>query len=1058
MITVDTDLEQKTRVSKRHSRALFILRKMPTVCVFLMCLAATVATQDKPPSTPLAQRFAEGWRWRSIHPVDNFRFVTLTGTVNGLQLTSNRGIHHYNNGAWDLELEAWHPLHAAWTDVSFIHLIGSLKTDAGILLVSNQSVTSITNDGERKVLFGEGVDASLNLHGQATQNGLITAVARLDSEHLVVAIQDGLYTASMSEIEILTRSPSGAGPIVGMTRDSDGVFWLSTRSALWRWPGKGSWERLSVSPDVAPVGNMPFVLAQNGRAWFLPHQRQGPQRLLHWDGHNLAELDSGKLLSGLTDAILAPDGTLVATSPTRGLQVWENHRWSMVDPSPPSSGWTAGPEQLAWSQHHLAVLSSDGELRICDTGSRRWSRAEADTVGLMSSIHAISPAREGGLWLGTEEGLARFKDGYVEMTTLSGDDPNGPIGTITSVVEDNQGQVWVGSQQNFRGLRRYEIANDAWHQVFSLEGPEFLSVRDLVVLSDGTLIAAVVRPGQSFGTSIEVGSEPAMGGIAWFDGTNWHRVESVDGLALGECTDLSVSTNGSVWAATASGILHWVAGQWTRMTLPPAIPPPVAIHIDQDQYLWVGYGNSQQGVHRLSMTNKRGRIDASWMEAYATEFAQVSSGKIYFASMFGLHYADKATPGVTFAVADLGSLRSAYTAMESDSQGGLWLGAQASGLFHFTPEDTVPPILLGLDWTYPGSEGDVTISWQATDRWHDTPPENLQFRYRVTTADAFNSSDTWSPPLQGVRSLSLHHLSAGSHMAEVQVFDMAGNTTTAVLKDRIDVPLPWYMHPVVLLLACLAFLSLVSALVFWVRHNRVRLESRALLLEAQEEERRRLSRELHDDLGQLLTATRIRLEQAAGARRVPQRNEAIRHALDATVKSLERVRRISRLLRPRVLDEIGLKEGIHSHLDEVEAGGEFTLERIFDFENSDIPPKAETHLYRVVQEALNNVSKHAQANHVKISLRRNQNALELEIADDGRGFDSTQDSDIMGLGLRGMGERAKLMNASYDISSKLGKGTILQVAIPLEKNLPSETVPDLEQEEIHADNEQEQPS
>ena len=142
----------------------------------------------------------------------------------------------------------------------------------------------------------------------------------------------------------------------------------------------------------------------------------------------------------------------------------------------------------------------------------------------------------------------------------------------------------------------------------------------------------------------------------------------------------------------------------------------------------------------------------------------------------------------------------------------------------------------------------------------------------------------------------------------------------------------------------------------------------------------------------------------------------------------------------------------------MEAGGEFTLERVFDFENSDVPPKAETHLYRVVQEALNNVSKHAQANHVKISLRRNQNSLELEITDDGRGFDSAQDSDIMGLGLRGMSERAKLMNASYDISSRLGKGTILQVAIPLEKNLPSETVPDLEQEEIHADNEQEQPS
>ena len=203
------------------------------------------------------------------------------------------------------------------------------------------------------------------------------------------------------------------------------------------------------------------------------------------------------------------------------------------------------------------------------------------------------------------------------------------------------------------------------------------------------------------------------------------------------------------------------------------------------------------------------------------------------------------------------------------------------------------------------------------------------------------------------------------------------------------------------------------------------------VLRVQEDERRRLARDLHDGVGQNLTALKHRLAQLAEA--VAPRDPALRAALEAAVAlcadTLEDTRALSRLLRPAVLDDLGLEPALRALARSVgEAAGITVAVEIEPLPALD--GEWQTLLFRVTQEALTNIAKHAHARSVLVRLVEREGALQLQVVDDGRGFDPAVRAPN-GSGLGGLRERLQLFDGRLEVRSAPGHGTRLRAVVPL---------------------------
>jgi two-component system sensor histidine kinase UhpB len=217
-------------------------------------------------------------------------------------------------------------------------------------------------------------------------------------------------------------------------------------------------------------------------------------------------------------------------------------------------------------------------------------------------------------------------------------------------------------------------------------------------------------------------------------------------------------------------------------------------------------------------------------------------------------------------------------------------------------------------------------------------------------------------------------------------------------------------------------------------HERLRALSRRLF-EVQEEERRRLARDLHDDVGQALTALKIQLESLARAGAELGVRPRVDECVDTVQHTLEQVRQLSLSLRPPQLDDLGLAAALRSHLDrQARVAG---LQAHFETEDApqELAPDTETACFRVAQEAINNVLRHARARNLWVRLFSAGGRLAISVRDDGRGFDlgSVRQRAANGasLGLVGMEERMALAGGSFELRSAPGQGTVLLATFPL---------------------------
>jgi signal transduction histidine kinase len=206
----------------------------------------------------------------------------------------------------------------------------------------------------------------------------------------------------------------------------------------------------------------------------------------------------------------------------------------------------------------------------------------------------------------------------------------------------------------------------------------------------------------------------------------------------------------------------------------------------------------------------------------------------------------------------------------------------------------------------------------------------------------------------------------------------------------------------------------------------------ARLLEIEEEGRRKLSRELHDEVGQTLALLQIEISHAQALLNGPsaELRERLVRARELAERTVQSIRSISGLLRPALLDDLGLVPALQFQLEDFLRRSGIACEFTEDGVEEHLPDPVKTCVYRVVQEALHNCEKHSGASKVRVAVRQFDECLVAKVEDDGRGFSSTAQRST-GLGLLGMRERSAAAGGSVVIDSAPGQGTRIALRIPL---------------------------
>jgi PAS domain S-box-containing protein len=225
-----------------------------------------------------------------------------------------------------------------------------------------------------------------------------------------------------------------------------------------------------------------------------------------------------------------------------------------------------------------------------------------------------------------------------------------------------------------------------------------------------------------------------------------------------------------------------------------------------------------------------------------------------------------------------------------------------------------------------------------------------------------------------------------------------------------------------------------------LRESEARLRSLSVqLMKAQEMERMRLSKELHDELGQALALLKHQVRSVKS--KLQKGQSSLREECEETGRYIdeiiENVRRLSRDLSPSILEDLGLTSALRWLTENFEK--QYSLVGSFDIDNMDdlFSKEAQTNLYRISQEALNNIAKHAEAKQVSFTVKEKEGSVALIIEDDGKGFDVNRIRAMhfpeKGLGFDTMGERAHMLGASLKMKSQAGEGTRITLTVPIRK-------------------------
>lgn len=300
-----------------------------------------------------------------------------------------------------------------------------------------------------------------------------------------------------------------------------------------------------------------------------------------------------------------------------------------------------------------------------------------------------------------------------------------------------------------------------------------------------------------------------------------------------------------------------------------------------------------------------------------------------------------------------------------------------------------------------------------------TNPENVKFKYRMK---GLRDGDEWSKPTKDA-TVVFSYLPPGDYTFEFTADNGNGIWQQQPLQYSFVITVPFWKTGLFWVLL-VAFSSFGIFLLYYLRNRAIQKRNEIYthnLIKAQEAERTRVARELHDSVGQKLMLL---------TKKTKSTGQAEMESLASN--TLEELRAISRGLHPSILERLGPTAAIRNMVDEVDANTTIFFTHEIDDIDALLPREAALHLYRIIQEVLNNMIKHSEAKAASVIIEKKTNAIEATVTDNGKGFEISEKTKAHdSLGMKTLLERAKILRSKIDIKSQPNKGTIITLIIPL---------------------------
>ncbi|HMV48437.1 MAG TPA: two-component regulator propeller domain-containing protein [Blastocatellia bacterium] len=650
---------------------------------------------------------------------------------------------------------------------------------------------------------------------------------------------------------------------------------------------------------------------------------------------------------------------------------------------------------------------------------------------------AVYEDSAGALWIAAVGALSRFKDGVFTVYTPR---DGLPTQNIRSICEDRAGNLWLGSYGG--GIARFKDGRfTAWTTKDGL-------ANDLVygVLTDraGDVWAA------TFG-----------GGVSLFRNGRFTNYTARDGLGSNDVKTLFEDRAGNLWFGTQSGgISQFKDGRFTTWTTKDGLASDYVLSFFEDHAggLWIstqdgGLSRFKNGKFAV-ITAKDGLYDnLAFRMLLDTED---DSGNLWMSCNKGIYrvslkelndFADGRIKSVTSFAYGVGDgmlsreCNGACPAGWRTHDGRLWFPT-TRGVVTIDPQQRSlqPPTVVieqvMLDHTTRGfdhplrinpGEGNLEIQYAALS-WNR--PQQIRFKYQLAGLDT-----EWTEA--GTRRTAYFpHLPSGTYTFKVIADNGEGVWSAEGRELRIVVLPPFYRTWWFLALAVTGATGL-AAFAYQYRLRQLRRVQAAQqvfaqqLIASQEAERKRIASELHDSLGQHLLIIKNRV---ALSLRLVTEPSPIKEQLDeineSATQAISEARTIAHNLRPINVERLGLTAVLEDMIEKVAAASGVQISADIEALDGLFTPEAEISLFRIVQESVNNIVKHAQATKAYVEIWREDGHLRATVRDNGCGFDLTA-SKSGGLGLTGIVERVRTLGGTHTINSAPGEGTTLNIRIPL---------------------------
>ncbi|MFN7947796.1 MAG: two-component regulator propeller domain-containing protein [Blastocatellia bacterium] len=669
-----------------------------------------------------------------------------------------------------------------------------------------------------------------------------------------------------------------------------------------------------------------------------------------------------------------------------------------------------------------------------------------------ASVLALMEDRAGQFWIGTNRGLAHFDPANGRVMVYQHDPARADSlnnNNVSVIYQDSAGRIWISgdfnelnlylpSRQGFKrypllsslssqsvfamyedkqgrllislwlnGLQQYDAATDSFVPFQPRGLPQWVNKDTAIALRedhDGQLWL-----GMRFGGALRY--DPATD--RW---TNY-RQQAGDPRSLSDnqVADLLVDHQGRVWVATANGLSRFEpqTENFTNYTIREGLPDNTINSLQEDALgrLWIGTNkglvrfDSRTGLMRIYDVSDG--LPSNRFSDHAVMRAR--NGEMYFGTLKGLlrfhpdNLQARATP-ITVVLTEIRKF-------EQPFQSGPDVSRLTSLAFSWRDD------LLSFDFAALGL----------------AQPQKAQYAWKLEGNDQdwiFGGTK---------RTATYSNLPGGRYTLRVKATDETGRWHENQLAVQVNIATPPWQRWWAYMLYVFALTGIVRG---YLRYrinqlhaiNEARTQFAQQLITSQEAERKRIAAELHDGLGQSLLVIKNRTiigkRMVNGDDKVSAQLEEISKA---TGQALEEVRSIAYNLRPYHLERLGLRESIEAMIEKIREATELKISARVALFDEVFSKDDEVLFYRVIQECLNNIIKHADATTVEISIVQTETDVTARIQDNGCGFAVSADSPAGGFGLIGLAERVRMLGGTHSISSETGKGTTVIVKIPRDR-------------------------